>query len=119
MKAIRLFLLMAMAIVALCPINAYGQLERLETEKDGFKWYRIDNDGIYGAKDANGRTIIPLSRGYTSISYFKGYLTVMKNGLDGLCNKQGEEIIPPQYSLVFSMDSFFYAEKQNTWRYWT
>ena len=34
--------------------------------EDGFIWYKLEKDGLYGAADIEGRTIIPIE--YTSIT---------------------------------------------------
>ena len=57
-------------------IPCYGQFwfgapqvnRTLKTERDGFQWYRITQNGNYGAEDKNHNTLIPLSRGYTMIN---------------------------------------------------
>lgn len=36
--------------------------------KDGFIWYELKKDGLYGAADIEGRIIIPIK--YTSIYYY-------------------------------------------------
>lgn len=70
-----------------------------KTESDGFAWYFIkENGGSEGAEDLNGRTLIPTSRGYSSVMYYQkreGYFMIYRNGGFGLCKKDGVEIISP------------------------
>lgn len=73
--------------------------------------------GIYNVKTAdgkkvmcavgnNGEIIIPVERGYTEITkretpLCKGYYKVKIKNNEGICDLQGNEIIPPRYKSVF------------------
>lgn len=83
--------------------------EEKNTESNGFEWIKTRKgitNRVYGAKDKNGRELIPLSRNYDLI-YFDveekgfGYFTVRKNGKQGACDVTGKEIIPCIYESVF------------------
>ena len=89
--------------------------KELKTEDNGYKWYKTSQDGKYGAEDYNHNTLIPLSRGYTSLWFkaetgHKGYFHVSKNGKDGACDLTGKEILEPIYESAFysSVDGFNY-----------
>lgn len=103
-------LLCLLTFFAALTISA-NEREYERKEKDGYKWYEIDQYepskgySIIGAKDVNHNTIIPLSREYTYVSYDPdGYFTVEKDGKIGLCDIMGKEIITPKYS---SSDKYF------------
>ncbi len=95
----------------------------LKTEKDGFQWYRLYQNGKYGAEDVNHNTLIPLSRGYTMVLYDSyGYFTVYKGDNNkGVCERSGKEIVPPQYhKVMYSYESdygcrvFYYYPTSST-----
>ena len=52
-------------------------------------------DGLYGAIDTNGRTVVPFI--YDDMSDFSGLARVKKNGKYGFVNKKGDVIIPIEY----------------------
>ena len=117
-RIIETFMFVCLCFVSTC---LYAQ-ESLQKESDGFSWYRICQDGKEGAKDANGATLIPLSRGYASIVYHSGedaYFTVRldNNGKEGACDKTGKEIVAPgKYDNVYYWykDGFeYYCVKLN------
>jgi hypothetical protein len=59
------------------------------------KYIKVKKDGAYGIMTFDGKKIIPISRGYTSISNYnsaKGTFTFTKKGYSGTCNAQGVEI---------------------------
>ena len=81
-----------------------GQVKKtLKTEKDGFQWYELKENGFEGAADANGNILISLAEGYNFIFYFNGFFSVDKNGSCGICNIEGKEIISPSrgYKYIF------------------
>ena len=98
------------------PIN-----KDLQSEKDGFKWYQVRQGDKYGAEDYLNRTLIPLSREYTSIYYsqeegHKGYFRIKKNGKYGACDLTGKEIAQPIYeSLIYISSGFEYKNSDGDW----
>lgn len=106
------FLLLCFNVVS---VNLFGQYSGLQSEDDGFKWIRVCQNGKEGAQSANGTWIIPLSRGYTWIIYQKsggGWFNVYVNGFvqGGACDKNGKEIIAPNYDnvVMHESDGFYY-----------
>ena len=105
MKKALLFFILA----GLTAIGANAQTKKLWTERDGFQWYEIyGSGGTTSAESINGKTLIPLSRGYSFICYHSeeygmGYFSVEKNGKEGACDIKGNEIIAPEkgYDKVF------------------
>lgn len=103
MKQKVLWMLLALIIGSNCVM---AQKKELKTEEGGFQWYKItDKSGHEGAEDKNGRTLIPISRGYTFICYHKGngsegYFTVEGDEKEGVCDIRGKEIVPPIYHSV-------------------
>ena len=70
--------------------------ERLEI--NGFKWCELQQDGLCDAQNADGKTIIPLSREYDFIHYVTtngGWFYVEKSGKSGACDNEGKEMIAP------------------------
>ena len=97
----------------LVSINLFGQYVGPRTEKDGFKWVRVSQNGIEGAKSMEGDWIIPIDRGYSRIVYQKsggGWFNVFVNGFvqGGVCDKTGKEIIVPKYVVMHESDGFRY-----------
>lgn len=78
----------------------------LRTEGGGFQWYRLKaTNGVVGAQDVYGNTIIPLERGYTAIDFkfegmYTGYFQVKKKNYHGVCDLSGREIIPATQDFV-------------------
>ncbi|MGM9816668.1 MAG: hypothetical protein ACI304_06375 [Lepagella sp.] len=71
----------------------------LITENDGYVWYRLSQGGYNGARDWNGKVIIPLDRKYSKVEYMplkKGYgcFSFEKNLFAGVCTLSGQELIP-------------------------
>ena len=86
------------------------------SESDGFIWYRIQYEGdysAYGAEDNNGKTLIPISKGYSSIYYYNGSFGVEKNRVQGAYNKYGVEVISTDrgYDKVVRHDRHFGVKK--------
>lgn len=81
-------------------------------EDDGFEWYKLYQNGCYGAETVDGTSLIPLSRGYTDIMYWdrkggkKGYFECEKEGKEGVCTIYGTEIIAPIYSSVIFIEKY-------------
>jgi hypothetical protein len=93
----------------------------MQTEKDGFKWYKVQQGDKYGAEDYLNRTLIPLNREYTSI-YFqqeeghKGYFKIQKNSKYGACDLTGKEVVQPFYeSLIYLSNGFEYKNSEGNW----
>jgi len=70
--------------------------------------YKIDGKKVGCALDASGDFVISPERGYEEVQFvkkdlYKGYYEVKKNGLTGVCDIHGNEVIQPLYkSLYFS-----------------
>lgn len=70
------------------------------TEDDGFKWYKTYKKGVFGAEDVFGKTLIPLSRGYSSIFYndnYGGYFMCELNGTYFECDLTGKVLSKEEY----------------------
>lgn len=92
-----LFILFAFSNLYVNAQNSSGNIRReRKTEDDGFVWILTlykNRDDVAGAENKNGKTIIPLSRGYDFISYYNGLFKFSKNKKEGVCDKNGKEII--------------------------
>lgn len=76
---------------------AWGQQLRKMLLKDGNSYCLImDENGVGVSKD--DVVIIPTERGYSSCEYEKGYYVFSKDGLYGLADRVGEEVVPRYYS---------------------
>lgn len=90
-----------------------------KVEKDGFIWFITYQNGSFGAEDANGEAIIPLSRNYMSLYYRtrkknqKGYFQCSKGKKEGVCTIDGKEILSPIYDGVLYSTSFGFNVIQN------
>ncbi len=90
-----------------------------QVEDDGFIWYKLYKNGVFGAESAGGKTIIPLSRKYTDIYYQKrkdgkkGYFECMIGEKEGICTIDGTEIIAPKYESVFFWESEGFSVRKN------
>lgn len=93
------------------------------TETDGFSWYLLKRDSLYGALNEKGDTIIPIK--YDSVEYynkyFYHYFCVKQNGFVGTYSRSGYIIIYPEskyneVELLGFGDSFLYwkAKKNNS-----
>ena len=118
-----LFFAMMLACLSLAPYNLMAQKKTLITSEDGFKWYKLQQNGKEGVLSLKDVTIIPLSRAYTSIQYHAtdgGWFGIEKNGKKGACNKKGREIIPPKYkSVVYSSDENVFECKDDSGKWIT
>ncbi len=94
-------------LFSLCVMGLPGAYadEKVQTEKDGFKWIEVHKDGKYGAKDMLGNTIVPAE--YDMVLYehnerdvvgwFYVYNEVWKKfekNPKGAYSVTGDEIIP-------------------------
>lgn len=118
----RIFPLFLTALLLLCGSLAFGQERTLKTESDGFRWYKLEQDGYYGAQSINGTTLIPLSRKYTFICYQTiggGWFGFEKNHSDtyeGCCDKNGREVIGVERrynKVLYLKDDGYIAVKKN------
>lgn len=76
---------------------AWGQQLRKMLLKDGNSYCLImDENGVGVSKD--DVVIIPTERGYSSCEYEKGYYVFTKDGLYGLADRAGDEVVPRYYS---------------------
>lgn len=97
--------------------NVVNRLKQVED--DGFVWYKLYKNGIYGAENANGKTLIPLSRNYTEIYYWdgkegkKGYFECTVGDKEGVCTIDGAEIIPPKYDGVIYSGKYGFSARRN------
>ena len=116
------------ALVLLCLSMASGILmaqdRELKTEDDGFQWYRLEQNGKYGAQSKGGVTFIPLSRGYTFICYLPtngGWFTVKKGDKhEGVCDITGREIVAPgryDHAYYRNEDGFEYVRVELNGKY--
>lgn len=98
------FMLMLCLLVP-TTISAQPKREK-KTELNGFVWYKLSEGSYEGAEDANGKTLIPLSMGYTLVGYsapskrFYG----IKNNMMGYHDETGKEIISPDRGYDHVMD---------------
>lgn len=99
MKVNRIVSILMLAGLMLVSFSSFAQSKTLQTESDGFQWYKLEQNGKYGAQSMGGVTFIPLSRGYTSICYLTtngGWFCVKKNSnSEGACDITGREIVAP------------------------
>lgn len=99
-----IFMLM-LCLLAPTTISAQPTRKKI-TEENGFVWNRLSEGPHQGAEDANGKTLIPLSMGYTLVGYsasskrFYG----IKNNMMGYHDETGKEIISPDRGYDHVMD---------------
>lgn len=118
-NANRTFPLLLTALLLLCGSLAFGQDRTLRTGSDGFKWYKLEQNGYCGAQSTNGTTLIPLSRKYTFICYHSsdgGWFSFEKNNsstYEGCCDKNGREIIAVErgYNFVNNYGDYYGIKK--------
>lgn len=90
-------------------------------EYDGYVWYKTHYEHDYstfGAEDKNGRTLIPIEKGYTSILYTHnsiGAFYVKKDGHEGAYARDGRELISTDRGydsvILYSESDFFGVKK--------
>lgn len=61
-------------------------------------------DGSIDVIDGNQKSIIPSHR-YEDIEYLQGIFIVSKNSLKGICNINGNELLPCKYEDVFTLNN--------------
>lgn len=104
------FLILALGMFG---IYTKAQTEMLQTEENGFQWYKFfETWDTMGAKSKNGNILIPLSRGYKDITFLcnkndLGYYRVSRNGKKGICDITGKEIISPD-----KYDDIYFVEEE-------
>lgn len=116
----KLFIYVLISIFV-CPLKA--QITKtLKTEKDGFQWYELKENGFEGAESVGGETIVPLSKKYNRVYYFHGYFNVTykkntnsKDDIAGIINTQGKEIISTKkgYCEAFFYKNHFQVKKHS------
>ena len=125
MKRNGLLVALLLGCLSLISGNLMAQYYGIQTENDGFRWERVGQNGKEGAKNVNGSWIIPLSRGYSDITYFVdancgGYFGVWiggRDGKEGVCDKNGKEIIAPKYKFIFYTSSSGFNYKDSFGNY--
>ena len=87
----------------LIPIGNYGVCYHFTSGG----WFGLFTDDSQGAYTKAGRCIVPLSRGYSSVSFslhgggHGGHCIVKRNGKEGVCDINGREIIVPKYDNAY------------------
>ncbi|MCM1450727.1 MAG: WG repeat-containing protein [Clostridium sp.] len=90
------------ALIAASLIVSKAEMRSFVTA-NGYVYF--ENEGnIYNYKK---ELIIPSSRGYGRVRFypspaFGGFFIVTKNGLEGICDLSGKEIVKPKYKYIFS-----------------
>ena len=87
----------------------------LKVESNGFRWYQTHSGSYYGAESADGRTIVPLSKGYTSVVFHEksnciGYFGVYRNGRKGAYDIHGNLVIEPIHEKLYYLSKGFSYE---------
>lgn len=120
MKNIKyLVVLLCMTFVS---VSLLAQERELQTESGGFQWYKLKQGDKRGAQSVGGVTFIPLSRGYTFISYHDdggGWFSVEKGDKkEGFCDISGREIIAPgRYDNVYYSEGCILSESDDIWTF--
>ena len=110
-----------LVVLSLAVLNLTAQKKTLMTAEDGFKWYKLEQNDKEGAQSLRDVTLIPLSRSYNSICYNPtdgGWFGIVKNGKKGACNRNGREIVAPNYkNLLYSSAEkvFKYEDISGKW----
>lgn len=80
-------------------VNPDTKIEKIEPFAEGRATFQMINSNYKGVLDNQGNEIVSPSRHYTYISFYnKGYAIFTVNGLQGVIDTTGKEIIPPMYS---------------------
>lgn len=113
MKKVFILVLMTSLVITM---NAQV-IKTLKTEKDGFRWYELKENGVEGAQDVNGYSLIPLTKGYDRVYYFNGYFNVIKNRYAGLYSAEGKEIISTErgYENVLYFNGYIVVQKDQSY----
>lgn len=74
----------------------------------------LNNDNLWGFANISPKIVLPCI--YKSITPFKNGLAVVNKGeynenKAGVINKNGEEVVPLEYHLIFRMQNYFILEK--------
>ena len=110
----RLLFFVFIAVTTLSTAGAQTSRE-LKTESNGFRWYQTHSGNYYGAESTDGRTIVPLSKGYTMIVFHEksnciGYFGVHKNGKKGAYDIHGNLVIEPIHEKLYYLSKGFSYE---------
>ncbi len=112
MKRLLFFFLVAATTLS----TATAQITRqLKTEDNGFRWYQTHSGNYYGAESTDGRTIVPLSKGYTLVVFYEksdciGYFGVYRNGKKGAYDIHGNLVIEPIHEKIYYLSKGFSYE---------
>lgn len=109
--------MLLLVCLTMASINLFAQEKELYREDDGFKWYKIRQDGHFGAISKKGnKELIPLSREYDFICYHTtfggGWFSVEKDGKHGACDKEGKEIVAP-----IKYDRVYYVQNSGNYKF--
>ena len=120
MKRLLFFFLVAVTTLS----TATAQITRqLKTEDNGFRWYQTHSGSYYGAESTDGRTIVPLSKGYDMIVFHEeknciGFFGVYRNGKRGAYDIHGNLVIEPIHEkLYYLTNGFCYEDAYGTDHY--
>lgn len=119
MKKILIFLLALTTTISKAQntdnsLHYYGYFD----ERDGFLWYLVQKDSLYGAMDSKGKMIIPIEYsdiiyesdrlGFTADTYLH-WFKVKKNGYEGAYSPTGKCYISTQkcYDRVFLRGTYY------------
>ena len=73
--------------------KAVGKVSKeLMKEDDGFEWYKIEKDKLFGAESKDGKILVPV--GNRIVRYFAKCFEVKNNGDVGIYSLDGKCIIP-------------------------
>lgn len=103
-----IFILICLVSLAF-PTVSFSQTAKktLLTEEDGFKWYRLEQDGYMGAESEFGKTIIPLSNRFDYVQVYRGLFHVTKKYFgEGLYDLNGEELFSTSNGYSFDLSRF-------------
>lgn len=75
------------------------------------------NGEYQGIFSLEGKWIIPLTREYNRVFFhYDNYYITKKDGLQGICNSSGNEIIPPIYKeIIYADNTFKYQDNNGKW----
>lgn len=85
-------------------------------------YFFVKKSSGQGIFTKTGKNIIPVSRGYSSITFLDeeghvGYFSISKNGKEGACDIDGKEILAPQYNnIIFIRDKFEFLDSQGKYQ---
>lgn len=112
----RAIICILLGLVSFVSLSAQSRVKKVED--DGFVWYKLSSNGYYGAESSSGKTLVPLSKGYTFIMYTSnsiGCLYVQKDNHEGIYSKDGRELISTDraYDSVTLYTSGYFGVKKN------